>query len=95
MLRIESGLIHGDTQIVTKGLLKQKDKLKRKKNLKKVKSSFPSLFWKEGFGFHFDGVSFSHKTNPLNEARSIDTMAWRKPKKGLTLSSKGKKESNA
>ena len=75
MLQIESGLIHVSIQIVTKKLLKQKDKLKRKKNAEKVKNQLPSLFWKAGTGFHFVVVSFSHKTSPFNEARSTDTVA--------------------
>ena len=53
MLRIESGLIHVDTQVVTKGLLKQKDKLKRKKRSKKLKVYCQAYFGKKDLGFIF------------------------------------------
>ena len=42
--------------------------------------------------FYFDGVGFAHKSNSHSEARSTDTMAWRKSNEELSRSAKGKKE---
>ena len=51
-------------------------------------------FWREGISFHFDGVGFTHKTNPLGEARAAGAMVWRNFSEGLTSTTKGKKEGN-
>ena len=72
-------------------MLTRKDKTARTKFARKVLQSLPKNFWQEGISFYFDGVGFTHKTNPLSEARCEGSMAWRKPCEGLTLTSKGKK----
>ena len=49
-------------------------------------------FWRTGISFYLDGVGFVHKRNPHGEARSTQTMAWRKANEGLVKTTKGKKE---
>ena len=39
-------------------------------------------------------VGFTHKTNPLGEARAAFAMGWRIPSEGLTSVTKGKTEGN-
>ena len=51
VLQIESGLIHVSIQIVTKKLLKQKDKPKRKKIAEKVKNQLQAYFGKQELDF--------------------------------------------
>ena len=75
-----------------KGLLTATDKKIRMKFARKMLKEVDDDFWKNGISFYFDGVGFAFKTNPLSEARSTKTMAWRKRSEGLELSTKGKKE---
>ena len=51
-------------------------------------------FWIDGMGFHFDGASWTHKTNLCDPAGSATAMAMRRKSDGLTLkcTTKGKKE---
>jgi hypothetical protein len=74
-----------------KGLLSLKDKKLRLKFAKDA-LKFKADFWKNDITFYLDGVGFAHKFNPLGEARAAGTMAWRKPKEGLSRTTKGKKE---
>lgn len=46
-------------------------------------------FWTNGIRFYFDGLSWTHKTNPCDQARSTTVMAWSKK---LKYTTKGKKE---
>lgn len=45
-------------------------------------------FWTNGIRFYLDGLSWTHKTNPCDQARSTTVMAWIKKFKYNT---KGKK----
>ena len=66
-----------------KGLLTQNDLKLRLKFARKVKSLLSENFWKKGISFYFDGAGFQHKYDPLSEARSTKTMAWRRRDEGL------------
>ena len=107
-LRIQAGLMHLSTRTINrclnkhnykylqlrkKGLLTSSDKRKRLCFARSVKK-LPENFWKGGVSFYLDGVSFAHKTNPQNKARSSRTKAWRKPNEGLSYTTKGKKDGN-
>ena len=75
-----------------KGILVHEDLNKRLKFARRCKR-LPTNFWKEGIAFYLDGVSFVHKTNPSQHARTTRTRAWMK--KGESLhhhcTTKGKK----
>jgi len=49
-------------------------------------------FWTSDVTFYFDGVGFVHRDNPYNEARTVSSMAWRKPGEGLKITTKERKE---
>lgn len=76
-----------------KGLLTQEDLKLRLKFAKKCKT-LPPTFWKEGICFYLDGVSFVHKTQPYESARTDRTRTWMR--KGDSLkrhcTAKGSKE---
>lgn len=74
-----------------KGLLSAKDK-KNRLEFAKNASNFDNDFWRKDISFYLDGVGFGHKRNPLGEARAPGGMTWRKPKEGLSITTKGKKE---
>lgn len=77
-----------------KGLMSRKDTLKRHRFACKIRRNrLGDSFWKDHISFYFDGVSFVHKTNPFDQARSTRSMAWRKRSEGLDLhcTTKGKK----
>ena len=61
---------------------------------RKVKRLLPSEFWKDGVAFYLDGVSWAHKTNPCEQARSSRTRTWRQKGEGLSIhcTAKGRKE---
>ena len=66
-----------------KGLLTQKDLKLRLAFARKVKRILNPEFWKCGISFRLDGVSFTHKLNPSDQAEAPRTMAWRRPGEGL------------
>ena len=68
-----------------KGLLTRKDLVLRHKFALKISRRLPANFWKEGISFYLDGVAFTHKYNPSDQARSTRSMAWRKKCEGLSL----------
>ena len=76
-----------------KGLLTKRDLTRRYRFACKIKKLPLRNFWENGISFYFDGTSFVHKTNPLAQARTTKSMAWRKRGEGLSLNctSKGKK----
>ena len=82
---------YGYFQSRKKGLVTAKDKTIRLAFAKRHLKS-PLTFWTDEIAFYFDGVSFAHKTNPAGEARSSNTMQWRKRNEGLSRTTKGKKE---
>ena len=65
-----------------KGLVTLSDCEKRLKfaNQRLVKEE---SFWKETIAFYFDGVSFIHKTRPLDQALAPPGRVWRKRCEGL------------
>ena len=74
-----------------KGLLSKNDLQKRLKFARLMKS-MPLDFWTKDITFYFDGVGFAHRCNPYAEARAVSSMAWRKPREGLSITTKGRKE---
>ena len=76
------------------GSLAKKDMRTRAQFARKVIKFLPEYFWREGISFYFDGVGFTHKTNPPGEARVAGAMAWRKPSESFTSTTKAKKEGN-
>lgn len=75
-----------------KGIMKPKD-LQNRLKFARTHRNKPLDFWKKNINFYLDGKSFTHKTNPHDEARSTRTMAWRKRSEGLdeNCTAKGKK----
>ena len=39
-----------------------------------------------------DGIGFTHKYNPMDDAKSSGPHGWRKCNEGLSITAKGKKE---
>ena len=74
-----------------KGLLSAKDK-KQRVAWAKEKIRLPLSYWQNEVWFYFDGVGFSHKSNPAGEARAVTSMTWRRPDEGLKITTKGRKE---
>lgn len=74
-----------------KGLLSENDRKVRvefAESVKKVKGDL----WRQGISFYLDGVSFAHKYNPRDTAKTSGSMGWRLPNEGLKVTAKGKKE---
>ena len=53
-----------------------------------------SDFWTNCVSFYFDGVNFTPKCNPLEEARHCKSKAWGLRSEGLSRTGKGKKRRN-
>ena len=66
-----------------KGLLTKKDLKLRLAFARKVKRKLNPNFWKSGIAFYLDGVGFTHKYNPADQARAQKTMVWRRANEGL------------
>ena len=75
-----------------KGIVTTKDCRKRKKFANTVANTLRSDFWTNFVSFYFDGVSFSHKYNPLEEGYHWNSKAWRLRSEVLSRKGKGKKE---
>jgi len=76
-----------------KGLLTRKDlKVRKKFALRMVKR--PAEFWCRDVAFYLDCVSFVHKTNPVDQARTPKSRIYRKANEGLLrcCTTKGRKE---
>ena len=73
-----------------KGLLTRNDLKIRLAFARKVKRKLIPEFWKCGISFYLDGVSFTHKLNPSDQARAPRTMAWRRHGEGLMFKRTGK-----
>lgn len=67
-----------------KGLLSQKDLVKRLHFAKRVKQTKPDSFWTETVCFYLDGVSFVHKYNPYSKSCAPACRIWRKANEGLS-----------
>ena len=72
-----------------KGILTDKDYSERRQFARTVKRTYPEDFFQNGICFHLDGVSFYHKTNPLDDARTPQGKVWRKRNQGLSCTAKG------
>ena len=77
-----------------KGVLKKEDLVKRVEFAKRVQRRFPNCgrdLWKTGIAFYLDGVSFTHKFHPMDQAQAPKKKLWRRRnerlKKGLTAKS--------
>lgn len=68
-----------------KGILTRLDLRRRLKFARKCKKFLNDKFWKEGISFYLDGVGFTHKTHPFNQALAPRSMAWRRPNDGLNF----------
>lgn len=77
-----------------KGQVTKKDMGLRLKFAKDCKKNLNEEFWKTGISFYLDGVSWAHKTNPAESARTMRTRTWKKRGEGLSFNctAKGKKE---
>ena len=71
----------------------RKDVVRRYRFACKIRRLLPMNFWERGISFYFDGTLFVHKTNPFDQARATQSMAWRRKSEGLALNctTKGKK----
>lgn len=76
-----------------KGILLKGDLKKRLQFARKCKK-LPQNFWKEGIAFYLDGVSFVHKTNPCDYAKTCRTRTYMRKGEELDIhnTAKGKKE---
>ena len=92
-LRAESGLHHvslctmnrtlkrlgfGFMETRRKGILTEKDYAERRQFARTVQRSYSKDFFKTDICFYLDGVSFYHKSNPMNDARAPHGKVWRK-----------------
>ena len=77
-----------------KGILSRKDLKTRLEFAKTVRRRLAKTVWTEGVAFYLDGVGFTHKYNPHDQALAPRTMAWRRPADGLSFqqTSKGSHE---
>jgi len=77
-----------------KGILTEKDRLKRRRFAKDAIKEHGREVWTEKIAFYLDGVSFYYKRNPADQARAPSGRIWRKRNEGLSLycTAKGSKE---
>ena len=77
-----------------KGLMSRRDARTRLLFARNVKRILSRDIWTSGIGLYFDGASWTHKTNPCDQAKSTTAMAWRKKTESLALkcTTNGKKE---
>ena len=71
-----------------------KEDLVIRTNFARKAKKLPANFWTEGVSFYLDGVGWTHKTHPCEQARTHRTRMWRRRGEGLSqqCSAKGKKE---
>ena len=55
----------------------------RLKFSKKIKGIFKKYIWTERISFYLNGVSYQHKYNPFDEAKSVKSMTWRQRSEAL------------
>ena len=67
-----------------KGILKRAD-LKARLNfaLRIKRNGNQHNLWQDEIAFYLDGVGFTHKYNPFDQAQAPRTMGWRRPHDGL------------
>ena len=85
---------YGYRQSRKKGLMTLKDRVKRVKFCRDVKSLKCGVlnFWKKYISMYVDGVGFEFKTRPLDQARAPSAREWRLKSEGLKVTMKGRKE---
>ena len=66
-----------------KGVLSKKGVQKHYKFAKKMIKEFGHDVWTKKIAFYSDGVSFTHKRDPADEAKAPKGRIWRKPNEGL------------
>ena len=59
--------------------------------VRNVLNNYPPDIWTSKIAFYLDGVSFVHKTNPMDQARAPRGRAWRKASEGQGCLAKGSK----
>ena len=76
-----------------KGLITERDMKLRVKFARRMKRDYPQNVWTRRVAFYLDGVSFVHKTRPLDQATAPKGKIWRKKCEGLEpgCTSKGSK----
>ena len=67
-----------------KSMLTSKDPYKKLKFARRMKR-LSSYFCKRSISLYFHRTSFVHKTNPYDQARAVESRAWRKRSEGLAL----------
>ena len=79
---------YGYKHAAKKGVLSRVDTVKRLDFAKMIKRRFQDRqtdLWTKGISFYIDGVSFTHRYNPRDQAQAPKTMVWRKPNERLNL----------
>lgn len=66
-----------------KGVLTTTDIRKRYNFAKRIKKDYRDDVWQNQVAFYLDGVSFTHKTNPADEAKAPKGRIWRKQNEGM------------
>ena len=89
MNRTLKRLGYGFMEARRKGILTEKDYAERRQFARTVQRSYSKDFFKTDICFYLDGVSFYHKSNPMNDARAPHGKVWRKRNEGLTYTAKG------
>lgn len=74
-----------------KGVLYPADFTRRVKFCSEMKTK-PSSFWTDEVSFYLDGVSFTYKSNPYDNAACPRSKVWLRPDEKLRFTSKGKHE---
>jgi len=76
-----------------KGLVTDLDRKKRLAFARRMKKAFPENLWTDYIAFYLDGVSFVHKTRPLDQATAPKGKIWRRKAEGLSpgCTAKGQK----
>lgn len=77
-----------------KGLLSEADCKRRLKFAREMKRNYSPEVWKDDIAFYLDGVSFTYKRRPKEQALAPRGRVWRKKSEGLArgCTAKGKKE---
>ena len=81
-------------QALKKGLMSEKDREKRVKFAKRMMREYNDKVWTEKVAFYFDGVNFTYKLNPKDQALAPRGRIWRQQGEGKKPGcvAKGKKE---
>jgi len=66
-------------------VLRRGDLRQRMRFAKRVRRFEEKTLWTTGLAFYLDGVGFTHKYNPYDQAKAPRSMVWRRPRDGLTF----------